>query len=134
MIKHLLLFAALMMAAAVAVPAKAADLPVRETLGITNTAPSQLDMPAFQGNGQLVLVQVTDDRLTNNTCVVRHIAPVSGSSRKITNTVVTLAYSVTPGVRASVTNGPYLIAGDSLTYTFGTSSTGLVSTVRTLAK
>jgi hypothetical protein len=113
--------------------AKAADLPIRQALTITNTTPAVFAMPLFQGNGQLLNLQVVDNALTNNTCVFKHLIPVS-STRTITNTIATLTYTTTFGGSLVVTNGPYLIAGDTFTGTFGTSSTGTVIAVRNLAK
>ena len=129
--RTMLLCAAL--AGLAAIQAEAVDLPVREPVGITNTTASALSVPDFQGNGQLQRLQVIDDYLTNNTVTVRHVIRIS-AARSVTNTVAALAYTTTPGVSLVVTNGPYLFAGDRLTYTFGTSSTGTVISVRTLAK
>ncbi len=132
----MLIIAAVALAAILLAPprAQAVDLPVREVTGITNTTASVLDMPATQGNGQLQRVQVVDDKLTNNTCVLKHVLSIPGSGRKVTNTVATVTYTTTPGASLVITNGPYLIAGDSLLYQFGTASTGLVFSARTLAK
>jgi hypothetical protein len=115
------------------VRAKAADLPIRQVAGITNTSPTTFALPLFQGNGQVLAVQVVDSALTNNTCVFRHLIPVT-STRTVTNTVATLTYTTTYGGAAVVTNGAYLIAGDNVTATFGTTSTGTVVFVRNLAK
>lgn len=112
--------------------ATALDLPVREPVGITNTSPATLTLPAFGGNGQLVAFQVADDQ-SNNTCTVRHILPVS-ATRAVTNTVVTLTYTTARGAVTNIASPPYVIAGDKLTATFTTASTGTVFFVRTLAK
>jgi len=134
MIKRLMILAAAMTVIAAALPSRAVDLPVREVVSVTNTTPSGLVMPDFQGNGQLQRVQVVDDKLTNNTCVIKHLVKVPGTACKITNSVATVSYTTTWGASLIVTNGPYLFAGDELTYAFGTSSTGTVFNVRTLAK
>jgi hypothetical protein len=131
--KRFILLCAVLAICGIAVPAISADLPIRQVAVITNTVPTTFALPLFQGNGQLLNLQVVDYALTNNTCVFRHLIPVSSTST-ITNTIATLTYTTTFGASLVVTNGPHLIAGDSYTATFGTSSTGTVVAVRNLAK
>lgn len=132
--KRTLFICAVLSIAAVAVPARAVDLPVREPVAITNTVKAVIVCPDFQGNGQLQRVQVVDDGRTSNTCLVSHVMGIPGSARKITNSVATLAYTATWGASLVITNGPYYVAGDSFTYAFATASTGLVFQTRTIAK
>lgn len=113
--------------------ARAADKPVRETTVITNTVKASLGMPAFQGVGQLVAIQIVDDGQTTNTVTVTHRVPVS-TTRTVTNSVATLSYTTTHGASLTVTNGPYYAAGDWFDYAFSTSSTGLVIQTRTIVQ
>ncbi len=112
---------------------EAADKPVRETVAITNTVKASIEMPAFQGVGQLVAIQIVDDGQTNNTVTVKHRVPVS-QTRTITNSVATLSYTANHGASLTVTNGPYYAAGDWFDYVFTTASTGIVIQTRTIVQ
>lgn len=116
-----------------AIHASAVDLPVREPVGITNTAPATLSLPAFGGNGQLLAVQIVDDGLTNNTCAITHAIPV-GNGREVTNTVATLTYTTTHGASTNLPAPPYGFAGERYAAKFGNSSTGVVIFTRSIVK